>query len=239
VHGQVAPVSIRPCNRFHCPASVVVWAVGPWGPCSAPPTPVDSCEVSTGNQTRTVACVAADGSAVADSLCLAVAPYRPPASQPCVANSTCYCLSAWDCGDAHKACNTSSNTCVCGPGWGSQFCDVPVLLGAECAGVVDIRGSCCAGAVDAATGVCCSGAGVADKRGACCASGVVDACGECDGSGVAVDANGVCCAAALPPSGECCTTSVIDSCGVCGGDNACGCVALRGVVQGLGRRVCV
>jgi hypothetical protein len=197
-------------------------AVGEWGPCTAPSSTTDSCVTSSGVQTRSVACSSPDGAVRPDSLCLAAWDEAAPvSSRACTAQSTCYCVSTWDCADSHKVCNTTSNACDCAPGWSSQACDVPAISGVSCGGVVDIRRTCCVGAVDASTGVCCPGAGVADKHGRCCAAGVLDVCGECGGDGVAVDVHGECCRTPLPPSGECCVGGAVDSCGVCTGDNSC------------------
>jgi hypothetical protein len=119
--------------------------------------------------------------------------------------------------------------CVCGPGWGSDDCSVPVSVSVACSAsavVVDIAGECCFGNIDSVTGKCCVGQGTpVDGSGRCCAAGqTVDVCGVYGGTGVAMDVQGSCCHTPLPPSGICCTSGVLGSCGVCDGNDQCGCV---------------
>jgi hypothetical protein len=246
------PAITRPCNRYPCPNTISVWAVGGWSSCS-PDLPTigtttgagDACSTA-GHQTRRVTCqLVATGATLPDAHChasgqrpddnapctLALAPSSSGGSDP--ASISCECGVRTDCPSPsdHWECDATMRTCKCGAQWGGPHCDVPLLPQAPAAepclgGVVDVDGVCCEGYIDMVTGKCCDGS--LDRLGTCCAAPLlVDACGVCGGTGIAVDALGECCGSVLAPSGLCCVSGHLDSCGVCDGSNACRCVTLR------------
>jgi hypothetical protein len=219
---QVPPATVRPCNRFTCPASVATWAVGSWGRCNAVQDPQHPCIIPVGTQQRRVTCQLTDGTLMPEGLCSSTSA-ASPSLQPCSLPKSplCACQGDHDCTSAHTMCNTTSAQCVCATGWSGEACSVPPHV--ECEdGVFDVAGVCCEGYIDAVSGLCCPQGASVDAMGRCCPRGVVDACGVCNGTGVAVGNDGVCCTSPLPPSGMCCEGGrQVDSCGVCGGDNHC------------------
>ena len=237
------PVTTRPCNRFVCPAAVVMWEEGPWSGCvstTSSAVPSVNC-VFAGNMTRTVRCVsAATGAEVDAAACVegSSSQRQPPSSQSCFVltqgsvDGRCGCTTASDCGSPNSVC--SSGVCACADGWTGVQCDIVSLLATSAdAGasgcVVDAAGTCCSGPIDVDTELCCGssltrGAIITDSVGQCCPSGVIDACGICNGDGVVVDSMGVCCSTPLPPSGLCCINATIDACGVCKSEE---CVAVQ------------
>jgi hypothetical protein len=206
--------------------------VGDWSPCTVAngsavnPAQAVGCTPRPGVTTRDVVCVDCEGRPRTPSDCSAGGRPPPPSSQSCVVAPAATCTTPPTCIPPREVLNATSNTCVCGPGWGGPGCDIPLLLppsgGPPClGGVVDLAGTCCLGFVDAVTGACC-GEDPVDREGRCCPGGALDVCGVCNGAGVAVDAQGACCTSPLPPSGLCCVDGALDSCGACGGDNTCG-----------------
>jgi hypothetical protein len=207
-----------PCNRFECPSTTAVWAVGPWSTCDYPVSPCVE-----GVSTRSVSCMlSTSGAPQSPELCHGASPSNRSA---CVPEATqCACSPAAPCSSPFAEC--VEGACVCTTGWLAPSCTVPALApatGQACSGLVDTAGACCgsAGIVDAVTGLCCPPNAVLDKQGRCCAGAVLDACGVCNGTGLAVDALGLCCSSSVAASGLCCSNAVVDSCGVCGGADEC------------------
>ena len=107
------PPSVTSCNTAAC--SSFSWSASSWSDCSA------AC--GSGWQSRTVMCVAVNGTVVDDTQC--PDSLTPSAEQACsVAESTCWGAQAAPDGDVNGVCDLPTSSCVCRAGWTGPTCQI-------------------------------------------------------------------------------------------------------------------